>query len=141
MDLSWAATSAAPVSLSGTALAYDSSDTCEEDALYGTMTQEVFGAKWQDDVKALAVDGEIEIEADDSETLKVYAVFGGTVASRMMDNSNFAFTVANQPASTATGLTVDNGGVVTATGAGQGVINIALKGRPEITASTVVTVQ
>lgn len=140
MDLSWAATSAAPVSLSGTALAYDSSDTCEEDALYGTMTQEIFGAKWQDEVKALAVDGDVEITTATSETLKVYAVFGGTTASRMMDNSYFTFAVETTPAPTATGLGVTNEGVVSATGAGTGVVSVTLTGYPTITASTVVTV-
>ena len=123
-NLAWSATSAATVSLNGSALATDDGTSCEEDPVYGTMTQEVFGAKWQDDVKAVAVaNADLELATDATETLQVYAVFGGGVASRMMDNSNFNFAVES-----GTSATVDTKGVVTkSTGTGKTVISVTLK--------------
>ena len=124
-NLAWSATSAATVSLSGTALAVDDGVSCEEDPIYGTMTQEVFGAKWQDDVKAIAVaNADVELSsAVTSETLQVYAVFGGAVASRLMDNSNFNFAVESGSSATvaATGI------VSKSTGTGKTVISVTLK--------------
>ena len=124
-NLAWSATSAATVSLNGSALALDDGASCEEDPIYGTMTQEVFGAKWQDDVKAVAIgNADIDLAKSASETLQVYAVFGGGVASRMMDNSNFNFTVE----SGGTSASVNESGVVTATTtAGTAVISVTLK--------------
>lgn len=124
-NLSWSATSTATVSLNGSALAIDDGASCEEDPIYGTMTQEIFGAKWQDDVKAVAIgNADIDLAKSASETLQVYAVFGGGVASRMMDNSNFNFTVESGD----TSASVNASGVVTATTtAGTAVISVTLK--------------
>lgn len=123
-NLAWSATSAATVSLNGSALAVDDELSCEEDPIYGTMTQEIFGTKWQDEVKAIAI-GNADLEiGDTSEALQVYAVFGGSVASRLMDNSNFTFAVES-----GTSATVDaSTGVVTkADGTGVTVISATLK--------------
>ena len=122
-DLSWSATSAATVSLNGSALAVDDGASCDEDPIYGTMTQEVFGAKWQDDVKAIAVANSDFTIGTTPVPLQVYAVFGGGVASRLMDNSNFNFAVES-----GTTADVDNKGVVTKkTGTGKTVISVTLK--------------
>nr|DAZ67882.1 MAG TPA: structural protein [Caudoviricetes sp.] len=123
-NLAWSATSAATVSLNGSALAVDDELSCEENSIYGTMTQEIFGTKWQDEVKAIAIgNADLEIGAT-SEALQVYAVFGGSVASRLMDNSNFTFAVES-----GTSATVDaSTGVVTkADGTGVTVISATLK--------------
>lgn len=123
-NLSWSATSTATVSLNGSALAVDDGSSCEEDPIYGTMTQEIFGAKWQDDVKAVAVaNADLELAKSATETLQVYAVFGGGVASRMMDNSNFKFAVESGTSATVGEST----GVVTASAtAGDTVISVTL---------------
>nr|DAH36317.1 MAG TPA: structural protein [Caudoviricetes sp.] len=123
-NLSWSATSTATVSLNGSALAVDDGASCEEDPIYGTMTQEIFGAKWQDDVKAVAIgNADLEIGAT-PEALQVYAVFGGGVASRLMDNSNFTFAVESGTSATVDATT----GVVTkSTGTGTTVISATLK--------------
>ena len=132
--LNLAASSAATINLTGSALAVLSGDTCEEDPYYGTMTEEIYGAKWQDDVVALAVENsDIELAKSASETLIVRAVFGAGMASQRKDNSNFAFSVVNSPASTATGTTVNTSGVVKAgTQAGVAVIQVALTGAPDV---------
>ena len=132
--LNLTATSAATINLTGSALAVLSGDSCEDDPFYGTMTEEIYGAKWQDDVVALAVENsEIELATTESEALIVRAVFGAGMASQRKDNSNFTFSVATTPASTATGTTVDNKGVVKAgTQAGVAVVQVMLTGAPDV---------
>ena len=132
--LSLAASSAATINLTGSALAVLSGDTCEEDPYYGTMTEEIYGAKWQDDVVALAVENsDIELAKSASETLIVRAVFGAGMASQRKDNSNFTFSVVNSPASTATGTNVDTKGVVKAgTQAGVAVVQVVLTDEPNV---------
>lgn len=130
-DLSLTATSAATVSLSGQALAVLDGATCEDDPYYGTMTEEIYGAKWQNDVVAIAVENaDLELAANASETLIVRAVYGKGMASQRKDNSNFTFTKAQSPAATATGVSVGaNDGIVSA-GAQEGVavIEVSLTG-------------
>ena len=123
-NLAWSATSAATVALNGSALAVNDELSCEEDPIYGTMTQEIFGTKWQDEVKAIAI-GNADLEiGSTSEALQVYAVFGGGVASRLMDNSNFTFAVESGTSATVDATT----GVVTkASGTGTTVISATLK--------------
>ena len=132
--LNLAASSAATINLTGSALAVLSGDTCEEDPYYGTMTEEIYGAKWQDDVVALAVENsDIELAKGASETLIVRAVFGAGMASQRKDNSNFTFSVVSTPASTATGTNVDTKGVVKAgTQAGVAVVQVVLTDEPNV---------
>ena len=132
--LSLASSSAATINLTGSALAVLSGDTCEEDPYYGTMTEEIYGAKWQDDVVALAVENsDIDLAKSASETLIVRAVFGAGMASQRKDNSNFTFSVVSTPASTATGTTVDTKGVVKAgTQAGVAVVQVVLTDEPNV---------
>ena len=89
------------------------------------MTQEIFGAKWQDDVKAIAVaNADIELSSTvTSETLQVYAVFGGAVASRLMDNNNFNFAVESGSSATV----AETGIVSKSSGTGNTVISVTLK--------------
>ncbi len=133
-DLSLTATSAATVSLSGQALAILDGATCEDDPYYGTMTEEIYGAKWQDDVIALAIENsDIQMSHNSTEALIVRAVYGKGMASQRKDNSNFTFTVENSPAATATGVTVSTDGVVSAgTQDGVAVIEVTLKGASNV---------
>lgn len=130
-DLSLTASGAATVSLSGSALAVSSTDSCEEDPYYGTMTEEVYGAKWQDDVIALAVEnGDVELAQSSSETLIVRAIFSGSTLPARKDNSNFVFAIENTPASTASGLQVgaDTGIITSDTTTGTAIVSVTLKG-------------
>lgn len=133
-DLSLTATSAATVSLSGQALAVLDGATCEDDPYYGTMTEEIYGAKWQDDVIALAIENaDIDLNQSNTEALIVRAVYGKGMASQRKDNSNFNFTVETSPAATATGVTVSTEGVVSAgTVDGAAVIEVTLKNAPNV---------
>lgn len=132
-DLNLTATSAATISLTGNALGVEAGDSCEEDPYYGTMTEEIFGATWQENVIALAVENsDIELAVGETETLIVRAVYGGSVASNRQPNS--AFTFAKESGS----ATVSEEGIVTAAD-GESIISVTLTGRPEIVAYVTVT--
>lgn len=96
------------------------------------MTEEIFGATWQDNVIALAMSTpEVALGADGEATLQVYAVFGGSVASQLVNNSDLTFAIETTPASTTTGVEVGtNTGVITAASATAGacVISATLTG-------------
>lgn len=133
-NLSLTATSAATINLTGMALAVLDGNTCEEDPYYGTMTEEIYGAKWQDDVVALAIENsDMDLNQNASETLIVRAVYGKGMASQRKDNSNFTFTVVESPASTATGTQVSSAGVVTAGSQdGVAVVEVTLTGASDV---------
>ena len=132
-DLSLTATSAATVSLTGSALAVNTTNSCEETPFYGTMTEEIYGETWQDSVIALAIsNSEITMGANDSKTLQVYAVFKGSVASQLINNADLTFAVETTPASTVGG-TIEvgtNTGVITTDSATAGtcVVSATLTG-------------
>ena len=126
-DLTLNATSSAPTQLTGTALRYVASEGCTADASYGTMTEQIYGAKWQDSVVALAVENaDMELGASETETAIVRVVYGGSVASQRKDNSNFTFTKVSGNA------TVDNKGVVNSGASGESVISVTLTGYPNV---------
>ena len=136
-DLNLTATSAATVSLTGNALGVMSGDSCEEEPYYGTMTEEIFGYSWKEDVIALAIENsDIEIAQGGSEQLAVRAVFGGSVASQRVDATDLTFAVENG----GTYASVAPTGVVSGTTAGEAVISVTLKGHTDIVAYATVTV-
>lgn len=123
-DINLTATSAATVSLSGSALAVDSTSSCESESYYGTMTEEIFGAKWQNEVKAIAFeDADISLASSETQTLVCYVLFDGNKAPKIMDNSNFTFTVEDGQSY----VSVDATGKVSATAAGTAHISATLK--------------
>ena len=130
-NLALTATGAATTSLSGSALAVASDATsCETDAYYGTMTEEIFGATWQDNVVALAIeDNDIQLATSATATLSVYAVYGGNKASQKKDNSNFTFAVVGGSSSI---ITVDTTGLVTAKGTGLAYVQVTLTGKDNV---------
>ena len=125
-DLTLNATSSAPTQISGTAFRYTTGDSCTEEAIYGTMTEQVFGDKWQDAVIAIACENSnMELANGSTETAIVRVVYGSNVASQRKDNSNFTFAKVSGDAS------VDNKGVVTA-GSSASVISVTLTGYPNV---------
>ena len=126
-DLTLSATSSAPTQLTGTALRYTSGESCESTAVYGTMTEQIYGAKWQDSVVALAVENaDMELGASETETAIVRVVYGGSVASQRKANSNFTFAKVSGNA------TVNNEGVVNSGASGESVISVTLTGYPTV---------
>ena len=124
-DLNLTATSAATVSLSGSALAVDNTDSCEAESYYGTMTEEIFGAKWQNEVKAIAFeDADISLAAQGTQALVCYVLFDGNKAPKIVDNANFTFAVEDGTEF----VEVSTAGVVTAKATGTAHISATLKG-------------
>lgn len=123
-ELTLDATSSAPVQLSGTAFRYTESEGCTSEAIYGTMTEKVYGAKWQDEVIALAGENsEIELAANETETAIIRVVYANGVPSQRKSNENFTFTAISGDSS------VSNKGVITAAGtAGTSIISATLTG-------------
>ena len=137
-DLNLTATSAATISLTGNALGVSSEISCEESTYYGTMTEEIFGSSWVDNVIALAIENsDMELTQGATESIISRVVFGGSVASQRKDNSNFTFAVES-----GTSATVDEDGVVTASSSvtGDTVISVTLTEKPEIVAYMTVSV-
>lgn len=137
-DLNLTATSAATISLTGNALGVSSEISCEESTYYGTMTEEIFGSSWVDNVIALAIENsDMELTQGATESIIARVVFGGSVASQRKDNSNFTFAVES-----GTSATVDEDGVVTASSSATGdtVISVTLTEKPEIVAYMTVSV-
>lgn len=121
-NLSLTASSAATINLTGMALAVLNGATCEDDPYYGTMTEEIFGAKWQDDAIALAVvNSDITLATSAEETLDVRVVFGRGVASQKKDNGNFTFESEGEDTAT-----VDTNGVVKGVATGTTTIEVTL---------------
>ena len=114
-----------------------SGDSCEEEPYYGTMTEEIFGYSWKEDVIALAIENsDIEIAQGGSEQLAVRAVFGGSVASQRVDATDLTFAVESGGSYASVAPT----GVVSGTAAGEAVISVTLKGHTDIVAYATVTV-
>lgn len=137
-DLNLTATSAATISLTGNALGISSEVSCEEATYYGTMTEEIFGSSWLDNVVAIAIENsDMELVQEDTETIIARVVFGGSVASQRKDNSNFVFAVES-----GTSATVDEDGVVTAssTVTGDTIISVTLKNGTDVVAVAYLTV-
>lgn len=136
-ELSLSSTSAATIDLSGSALAVESGTSCEEDPYYGTMTQQIFGASWKDDVVACAVENaDVDLNVGEAETLAIRVVYNGAAAQRK-SNDNFVFAVESGSTSV---CSVDQNGTITANGAGSDVISVTLKDRAGMVAYATVTV-
>ena len=137
-DLNLTATSAATISLTGNALGVSSEISCEEATYYGTMTEEIFGTSWVDNVIALAIENsDMELTQGDTESIITRVVFGGSVASQRKDNDNFTFAVES-----GTSATVSDSGVVTAssTVTGDTIISVTLTEKPDVVAYMTVSV-
>lgn len=127
--MSMNATEASTIDLNGNALAVSTTESCEDEQIYGTITEEVYGEAWQSNVAYLAIaNSEIELANAETETLEVWAVYRGNILSNKIDNAACTFVVEDSPASTATGTTVGNNtGLVTAGAtAGVAVIGVTL---------------
>lgn len=132
-SLALTATGAATTALNGSALAVEDSASCESDPYYGTITQQIFGESWKDRVTGLAVsNAEVDLDTTTvtTETLEVYALFGGLETPRLVNNAELTFAVETGGTSYAT--VGAHTGVVTAVATGNAVVNVTLTGYSSI---------
>lgn len=123
-SLPFAAGSTATTSMAGNALAVNSENSCEDEYIYGSMTEQIVGAAWQNNVIALAIENaDVELTEDGTETLIVRTVFGGSMPSSRQPNNVFTFAV-----DTGNSAAVSNAGVVSYVSAGETIVSVALTG-------------
>lgn len=93
------------------------------------MTEEIYNAKWQDDVIGIAVEnGDVELSQNGNETLSVRVIYRGSLPAQRKDNSNFTFAVEADPAPTATDAAVEahNGKITAGSIAGTAIVSVNL---------------
>ena len=103
--------------------------------IYATITEKINGAKWYDNVIALAIKGgDFDLKSGDSKTLQVYAIKNDGSAAFLAPVGGLTF------ASSETSKATVDGGIVAGVAAGQRTIKATITDVPEIDANVVVTV-
>lgn len=103
--------------------------------IYATITEKVNGAKWYDNVIALAIKGgDFNLKSGDSKTLQVYAIKNDGSAAFLAPVGGITF------ASSETSKATVEGGIVSGVAAGSSTIKATITEVPEIDANVVVTV-
>ena len=133
-SLNASGTSTAP--LNGTALLTYGGGSCDDKGYYAIVNEEIYNLDPYADVRALVVaDSDIDLVVDETQVLKVLAVYNGLTSNRVVDNSELTFT------SSATAVAeVSSAGVVTAKSVGTATIEIT-KGTFVATARVTVTAE
>lgn len=136
-ELSLTSSGAATSSLSGKALASYTGASCEEDGTYAEIVSVTYNKDEFADVKTIVIaDSDVEIAEGEDQTLVVYAIYGGTVAPRVIDNSKLTFTSSADENATVGAHT----GVVHGVQAGDAHIEVIVTSKPTLKNAAVVTV-
>jgi hypothetical protein len=135
-ELSLTSSGAATTALSGNALAtFTGDEGCDGDGYYAKLKQIILNKTEFDDANIIVIaDSSIDLKVGETETMKVYAMYGGNTAPKLIDNSKITFT------SSAASATVDSAGVVTAASAGTATIEAVVKTKTSLIAKATVTV-
>lgn len=136
-DLSLTASGASTTALSGSALATFAGDEgCDGDGYYAKLKQITYNKDEFADIKSIVVaNSDVELGVGDQQKLDVYALYGGIVAPKLLDNAKLTF------ASSTTNATVGaHDGIVEGATAGDAVIDVTVAGKPNLVAKAVVTV-
>lgn len=103
VELSMSATGASTTNLSGTALAYYNTTSCDNLGSYAKVTQVITGAAWDEDLVALAIDGgDFSLGKSQSYTITTYGIFNGN-ATGVVDPANLTYTITPSSAGTFVG--------------------------------------
>lgn len=138
-DLSLTASGASTTALSGNALTtFDGSEGCDGDGYYAKLKQIIFNKDEFADVKSIVIaDSDITLESGESQTIQVYAIYGGITAPKLIDNAKITFTMESGKQSVAT---VTSNGVVNGVGSGSAYVEAVVTGKPNLIAKGVITV-
>lgn len=126
-EISMTSTGVANSPMSGSALANESA-SCDGKGYYAIITEKINGAKWYDNVYALAiVNGNLDLKVNATETLQVMAIpyYGSAFPC---DNAELTFT-SIAPSTASVGA---NTGVVKGVAAGSTGITVAITGKPAV---------
>lgn len=103
--------------------------------IYAAITEKINGAKWYDNVIALAIKGgDFDLKSGDSKTLQVYAIKNDGSAAFLAPVGGLTFV------SSETSKATVEGGIVAGVAAGSSTIKATITEVPEIDANVVVTV-
>lgn len=136
-ELALTNTGSASMSLSGTALAYSDSVSCDADNLYSIIKEVYFGEDEFSNVVGIGVKGgDIDLAPTEKEKLQIFKFYSdGTVPSLIEDNTTLTFVSGT----TAT-ATIANDGTITAVADGTSDIDITVTSKPELSTIAKVTV-
>ena len=138
MELALTSAGTTTTPLSGNALAtFTGSEGCDSnDGYYAKLKQVTYNKDEFADVKAIVVaDANVELLANEVQTLQVYAIYSGIKAPKLIDNSKLVFVSSND-----TYATVDQTGKVEAKAQGSATIEIHVKTKQSLQTAAVVTV-
>ena len=138
MELALTSAGTTTTPLSGNALAtFTGSEGCDSnDGYYAKLKQITYNKDEFADVKAIVVaDANVELLANEVQTLQIYAIYSGIKAPKLIDNSKLVFVSSND-----TYATVDQTGKVEAKAEGSATIEIHVKTKQSLQTAAVVTV-
>lgn len=138
MELALTSAGTTTTPLSGNALAtFTGSEGCDSnDGYYAKLKQVTYNKDEFADVKAIVVaDANVELLANEVQTLQIYAIYSGIKAPKLIDNSKLVFVSSND-----TYATVDQTGKVEAKAQGSATIEIHVKTKQSLQTAAVVTV-
>lgn len=122
-NLSLTSTGVASMSLAGSALAVTDPNSCEGEAYYGTMTEEIFGETWQDRVVGIYLsENFVEVAPQASYIIEAYVLFKD--GSRQLKKGTDFDTFVVQEDTDAGRLGVDTDGNLVALGLEAGTIGV-----------------
>lgn len=139
MELALTSAGTTTTPLSGNALAtFTGSEGCDSnDGCYAKLKQVTYNKDEFADVKAIVVaDANVELLANEVQTLQIYAIYSGIKAPKLIDNSKLVFVSSND-----TYATVDQTGKVEAKAQGSATIEIHVKTKQSLQTAAVVTVE
>lgn len=138
-ELSLTSSGVATTSLSGNALTtFSGAEDCDGEGYYAKLKQVIFNKDEFADVKGIVIaDSDIELAPTETETLQVYAIYGGNIAPKLINNSKLTFTSKTLSVATVGA----NTGVVTAESDGESIIEVVVTSKPDLSAMGVVTVE
>ena len=138
MELALTSAGTTTTPLSGNALAtFTGLEGCDSnDGYYAKLKQVTYNKDEFADVKAIVVaDANVELLANEVQTLQIYAIYSGIKAPKLIDNSKLVFVSSND-----TYATVDQTGKVEAKAEGSATIEIHVKTKQSLQTAAVVTV-
>lgn len=137
VDLSLTSSGASTTPISGDAIAsFGSTSSCDANGDYAYVKQIIVGKSEFADVKAIVIeDSKIDLAVGGTQTLSVYKLFGGMVASAQVDNTKLTL-VSSTPAK----ATINSAGLITGVASGTTTISATVTGYPNLVATANVTV-
>ena len=117
-------------------MSFTGTEGCDDEGYYGIIKEVVFGANEWDSVKNIAVaNADLDMAVGDAKRLEVLAIYGGSEASKLVENSKLTFTTSDAKVAT-----VSADGVVTAVADGTANIEVVVTDKPSLSSYAVATV-